>query len=117
MSASAVSTARNATPPRNRRLLVLGMIGCLLIAGIVSLWASSAPDGLEHVAESKGFLSSEQDSPTSSSPLADYQFGPSESLASRSAAGVIGVTLTGAVAIGVFLLVSRRRDSGSATDR
>ena len=114
MSVSAIPAARERSPARNRRLLVVGMIGCLLIAGIVSLWASSAPDGLERVAQKKGFIASEQDSPSTASPLADYQLGGSQSLASRSAAGVIGVTLTGAVAIAVFLLVTRRRDSATA---
>ena len=43
------------------------------MAGVASYYASSHPDGLEHVAEQTGFLDSAEDSATADSPLADYQ--------------------------------------------
>jgi len=39
----------------NKRYLYLILIS-FLVAGIISLFASSAPDGLEKVAEDKGFI-------------------------------------------------------------
>lgn len=44
----------------------------LLIACVVSFWASSRPDGLEFVAESNGFIGAAEDSATATSPFADY---------------------------------------------
>ncbi|WP_404433852.1 PDGLE domain-containing protein [Microbacterium lacus] len=44
----------------------------LFIACVLSVWASSNPDGLEFVAESTGFIGSAEDSATAGSPLADY---------------------------------------------
>ena len=50
--------------------LVLGLLACLLIAGVGSYYASSHPDGLEFVAESAGFSDSAKDSAASDSPIA-----------------------------------------------
>ena len=64
-------------PARRRmstRAFTLGALGfALLLACVVSLWASSYPDGLEFVAGSTGFLDAGQDSAVAGSPLADYQ--------------------------------------------
>lgn len=43
-----------------------------VLAGGVSLFASSSPDGLERVAHDLGFKGTAQDSVVSSSPLANY---------------------------------------------
>lgn len=64
------------TPPARRistRAFTLWALGiALVIATVVSIWASSNPDGLEFVAEAVGFGSAAQDSGTAGSPLADY---------------------------------------------
>lgn len=64
-------------PARRRistRVFTLWALGfALLLACVVSLWASSYPDGLEFVAGSTGFLDAGQDSAVAGSPLADYQ--------------------------------------------
>lgn len=94
-----------------RRFYLLAGAVCLLIAGVVSLLASSQPDGLERVAEDTGFASSAQDSATSGSPLADYQVAvgdPDGSPLGTAAAGIVGVAITAAVAFGVFAAVARR---------
>lgn len=55
------------------RAFTLWALGiALVIATVVSIWASSNPDGLEFVAEAVGFSSAAQDSATAGSPLADY---------------------------------------------
>ena len=44
-----------------RTLVVAGLAVCLLLAAVVSAWASGHPDGLEHVAETLGFADSAGD--------------------------------------------------------
>ena len=44
----------------------------LLLAAVVSFYTSGSPDGLNRVAEDKGFAAHEEDSATADSPLADY---------------------------------------------
>ena len=66
------------TEQRRRRIstraFTLWALGlALLVACVVSVWASSHPDGLEFVAESVGFLDSGRDSIVAGSPFADYQ--------------------------------------------
>jgi cobalt/nickel transport protein len=55
-----------------RAFTVGAIVIALVIACIVSLWASSHPDGLEFVAQSTGFLEAGEDSATAGSPFADY---------------------------------------------
>mgnify|MGYP003600320784 FL=1 len=101
-----------------RRFYLLAAVVCLLIAGVVSLLASSQPDGLERVAEDTGFASSAQDSATSGSPLADYRIATGDADGSplgTAAAGIVGVAITGAVAFGVFALVARRTPTADAS--
>ncbi len=57
---------------KQRTFLALGLLVCLLLAGVASYYASAHPDGLEHVAEQTGFIDSAEDSATADSPLADY---------------------------------------------
>jgi cobalt/nickel transport protein len=68
----------DAVAPASRRRIstrafTLGALAlALLIACVLSIWASGNPDGLEYVAESTGFVDAAQDSATAISPLADY---------------------------------------------
>ena len=55
-----------------RRLVVLGLVVSALVAGVLSFYASSRPDGLTFVAESLGFSGTARDSATAGSPLAGY---------------------------------------------
>lgn len=93
----------------SRRFILIALLVCLLIAGGLSLLASASPDGLSRVAENSGFARTAQDTATANSPLANYQVGSTEDSWSRSLAGLAGVMLTGAVAVGLFLWVGRRR--------
>lgn len=80
----------------------------LAIAGALSFYASSHPDGLEKVAEDKGFLDTAKDSAVSNSPLADYGVsGLDNERLSVGLSGVIGVIVTGLVAFGIFALTKR----------
>ncbi len=97
-----------------RRLFVVALVVSLLLAGVASYYASSHPDGLEHVAEQTGFIDSAEDSATSASPLADYRTtGVDDARLSGGLAGVIGVVVMLVVSTGLFWLV-RRRDPRDA---
>lgn len=87
----------------------IGLAVSLLLAGVVSYYASSSPDGLEKVAEDKGFLDTAQDSAVAGSPLADYGVaGVADERLSVGLAGVVGVLVTLVVAFGLFLWLGRR---------
>lgn len=92
-----------------RALVVGGLVVCLLLAGVVSAWASSHPDGLEHVAETLGFAGSAGDHGAADSPFADYETKGVDGPLSGPIAGVVGVLLTAAV-MWLLLRLLRRRD-------
>lgn len=108
-----------ATRPRTsmRRFgLVLGAVA-LVIAGVVSFYASSHPDGLEYVAESTGFLDTANKHASSDGPLADYAVkGVGNERLSGGLAGVIGVTVTLVLAGGLALAVRRRSPDDADQD-
>ena len=82
----------------------------LVIAGVLSFYASGHPDGLEFVAESTGFLETAQDSAAAGSPLADYAVsGVEDARLSGGLAGIIGVLVTLLLAGGLTWVVRRRR--------
>ncbi len=77
---------------------------CLLLAGGVSGWASSHPDGLEYVAGQLGFLGSAEDSVTAGGPLDGYAIaGIDNPYLATGLAGVLGVL----VVLALALLVAR----------
>jgi hypothetical protein len=99
-----------------KTLVWTGIIVALVLAGAVSFYASSSPDGLEKVAEDTGFIDSAEDSDVADLPLADYgTSGVDNERLSVGLAGIIGVAVTFAVAGGMFWLIARRR-SGSAAE-
>lgn len=103
---------------KQRTLLGLGLLLCLLIAGVGSYYASAQPDGLEHVAESTGFIDSAEDSAVADSPLADYRVtGVDDERLSGGLAGVIGVAIMAVLSTGLFWGLRRRRDDEPADGR
>ncbi|WP_210156205.1 energy-coupling factor ABC transporter permease [Microbispora oryzae] len=107
--------AQEPAPARNRGrgprpILVGGGLVALLLAGVVSFYASSAPDGLNKVAQDKGFNANEKAQPLENGPLAGYSVkGVSDERLSGGLAGVAGVGLTVLAGGGVFYVVRRRR--------
>lgn len=94
-----------------RTLVLVGLAICLLLAAVVSFWASGHPDGLEHVAETLGFADSAGEHGSDGSPFADYATkGVDSGFLSGGLAGVVGVLLTGALMWLLLRLVVRRRD-------
>jgi len=98
---------------RRRTVFAAVLLVALVLAGVVSGFASSSPDGLEKAAEDTGFSSTAQEHDLAGSPLADYGVkGVGNERLSGGLAGVIGVVVTLAVGGGLFLLL-RRRSSAS----
>ena len=96
--------------PSTRAVVAVGLVVSLLLAGVVSFYASSHPDGLEHVSSSLGFHTTAQDSATSGSPLAGYAVSDvGDARLSGGLAGVVGVVVVAAVMTGLVLLLRRRR--------
>lgn len=95
---------------RNRRFLLAGLLLALVLAGIASYYASSAPDGLEKVAADKGVAAQQQDHALRDSPLAGYGDG---SRLSGGLAGVIGVAITFTVGGALFVVLRRRTKAPS----
>ncbi len=84
---------------------VVPVISILLIAGVLSLFASAWPDGLERVAEDNGFIGLADNVRVSlPTPLADYTFNGSEGVGT-SIAGVLGSVVCFAVAFGIAKIV------------
>lgn len=95
--------------PSLGRVLAIGGAVCLLLAGVVSAWASGHPDGLEFVAEHLGFAGAAGDHATGGSPLADYTVrGLGDGALSGGMAGVIGVLAVALVMAGLLLVLRRR---------
>lgn len=88
---------------------ILGLFVTLVLAGVVSYYASGSPDGLESVAEEFGFIQSAKDSAVSGTPLNDYTIrGIDDPRLSTGLAGVVGVLITGIVAYGIFYFARRK---------
>ncbi len=100
---------------RTRTFLLTGLLAALLLGGVVSYYASSHPDGLEHVAEQVGFLDSADEHAAADGPMADYAVrGVEDDRLSGGLAGVVGVGVTLLLASGLALLVRRRGSDGDA---
>lgn len=84
-------------------------LAATILAGVVSYYASSSPDGLEKVAEDEGFLDTAKDSAVSGSPLADYGVaGLDNERLSVGVSGIIGVLATAVVSIMLFKLLKKK---------
>ena len=89
-------------------LVLVGLALSLVIAGGISFYASSQPDGFEKSAGEIGFLDTAEDSPLAGSPLAEYGVaGVENERLSGGLAGVIGVASTAALSFGIFYALRR----------
>jgi hypothetical protein len=99
---------------RTRWVVVGVALVALLLAGVVSFYASASPDGLNRVAADQGFAATEKQHASDGSPLAGYESkGVHDARASRAVAGVTGTVVVLLLAGGLTLLV-RRRGVGDA---
>ena len=94
-----------------------GLVLSLIVAGFVSFYASSEPDGLERVAENEGFLETATDPVNASLPTADYGIAGVESeRLSVGLAGVLGVVVMAVLGFGLFWLLARGKKPAEAPD-
>jgi cobalt/nickel transport protein len=110
-----------------RRFVVLGVLIALLLAGVVSAFASASPDGLDSVTRA-GCTFNAQDEVVSGtcvaqqarehgldgSPFAGYETRGVDGVASTGLSGVAGVLVTLVIALGLAALLRRR---GSAQQK
>lgn len=109
---SAEPTAQSRSTVSLRVLVLAGLALSLVVAAVLSSFASEHPDGLEHVASSLGFEHTAEDSAVADSPLADYgTAGVEDAWLSTAIAGTLGLLITGLVAFGLMRLLVRKRSS------
>jgi PDGLE domain len=98
-----------------RLFLAGGLLVTIGLALVVSGFASSSPDGLERVAEDKGFLETARDHLFADGPLTDYAVkGVGNERLSTGLSGLIGVLITFGLGLALFALIrSRRPGEGS----
>lgn len=93
----------------NKKIYVIGFLLSIFLAGVVSFYASSSPDGLEKVASDIGFIDKAKEHANANGILADYGVkGIENERASTGMAGIVGVVGTGVVAGLGFTFISRR---------
>jgi len=93
-----------------RTFVLSGIAVALVLAFLVSPFASSSPDGLEKVASDKGIDASVTDHELADSPLADYAVvGVENGSLSTGLAGLAGVAVTLAIVMGLVMLLKRSR--------
>jgi len=85
---------------------VVGLFVTVVVAVVVSQFASSSPDGLEYVADRQGFSEQAEDHDLADTPLADYgQNLESDGAISTGVAGLVGVAAALGVGFGLFWLI------------
>ncbi|MEY2798082.1 MAG: hypothetical protein RIS22_348 [Actinomycetota bacterium] len=96
---------------KNKRFYLIGTAIALVIAGFLSFYASSSPDGLEKVAIDLGFIDTAKESAVADSTLADYGVsGIQNERLSVGIAGVIGVIATGLVMYLFIRLIGKKKN-------
>ena len=90
--------------PKDRNLIIIAIIICLIIGVLAPFIASPDPDGLEKTAEQ---IATTEDTPVIESPLPDYTYEPLGKYG-EIAALITGILLTFAIAYIVAILIRRR---------
>lgn len=106
---------RNSGTGLPRKGIWLGLLGSLLLVSLLAPFAARTPDGLERVAQDKGFESRARTLPVGFAP--DYQVpGLGSERLGTVAAGVTGTLITFAVGYGLAALVRGRRSTGNSKE-
>ena len=93
----------------SKKEILFGLIAAILLALILSPFASPWPDGLEKVAEDKGFLEKGEVEPAIPSPIPDYAWpGLKNEKLATSAAGIFGTLIVFGLGYGLAVLVRRK---------
>lgn len=85
-----------------RKEIIIGLLLALFVAVALSPFASSSPDGLEKVAEDKGFLYKAEGKELIKSPIPDYELpGVTNKTLAGIFAGIIGTIVTFLAMLGI----------------
>lgn len=100
-----------------RVLVVTGLLLALLLAGVASYYAASAPDGLNRVAQDQGFAATEE-THNDVTPFAGYETeGIGDDRLSGGLAGVAGCLVVLIVAGGLTKVLRARSRGEAGSDR
>ena len=100
------------TQVSTKAVVAAGLLVALLLAGVASYYASGDPDGLNKVAQDKGFAATEMEHGAADGPFAGYETqGVDDGRLSGGLAGVVGAGVVLLLAGGTALAL-RRRSSG-----
>ena len=92
----------------DKKEILLWLAAALILAFFISPFASGSPDGLERVAEDKGFLEKGEVRPVVTSPVPDYTWPDIVNEgAATGLAGVFGTLVVFGLAYGIGALVKR----------
>ena len=95
----------------NKKFYLIFLLVSIGLAGIVSFYASSSPDGLEKVAGDIGFIDTAKDHTLDNSALADYGVaGIENERLSVGIAGILGVIATGLLMYLIIKFISRKKN-------
>lgn len=102
---------------RTKGFFLLGLLVALILAGIVSYYASNSPDGLNKVAADQGFDKSAQSHASKGAPLAGYSAkGVGNERLANGVAGAAGVAITLLVGSGLVYAIRRRGGTVSVAE-
>lgn len=92
----------------DKKEILLWVIAALILAFFISPFASSSPDGLEKVAEDKGFLERGEVEPAFISPIPDYVWpGVHNQGFATGLAGITGTLIVFGLAYGIGAAIKR----------
>jgi cobalt/nickel transport protein len=98
-------------------LIGIGLAVSVFVAGVVSFYAASSPDGLEKVAQDQGFLGNASSPVTGTLPTANYTIaGVDNQRLSGGLAGILGVIVMATLAFGLFWFLGRGKKGSEAAD-
>lgn len=101
--------------PSTRVLVIVGVLVALVLAGVVSFYASSSPDGLNRVAEDQGISRTQRQHKAAGGPLAGYRAkGVADDRLATGVAGVTGALVVLALFGGLTLVLRHRKQSDAA---
>lgn len=90
--------------------IIFGLLCALILSVFISGFASSWPDGLERVAEDRGFLEKADEEPVMASPIPDYAWpGMENERLATGLAGGVGTLLTFGIGYGLAGLLKTKK--------
>lgn len=94
----------------SKKEIFFGLMIAVLLALVLSPFASPWPDGLEKVAEDKGFLEKGEGEPVFNAPIPDYAWpGVKSEKMATSLAGVMGTLVVFLIGYGLASLIQVQR--------